>query len=911
MQRDEEEKKRQLQYVKEQEEENNDASEEEQDPPPKVLNAFEMLNAGDSGERTEPEDDESEELPSSAKAEQVVAPVSSASKQKKSKKKRKNKKATPLANTSSAADTQLDEIDLALKSLSTDSKGKPSAVAETTPLIDPAHIQLHRLLAVESKHLNALSEMKRLFGNVVLENEDENPSTPRRRGRGPQQIDLGSALTARNSPVSRGQGMTGLSLRRNFLMQGKEEWPKAAGVGLGMELVEKLDDGTIEYRFIHNKPYQDLQRQFMSCVESMDPQRMISMLIYNPYHVSTLLQVSEIAKQQGDHSVSGDLLERALFTFGRSLHSSFTGALAEGKARLNFDRPENREFWLAAWRYMNNLGQRGTWRTAYEWAKLIFSLDPELDPYCIHKVIDQLAVRGGQPEHFMDLRNQSSLWDSDGFWGRCPNIAISTALVENRLKKPQECRASLQEAMQLYPWVFARLFQELNLDHIPKSIWGTTPRTPREKLDCESYVALAKDLWNTPEASSLLVEVASYAENTKSQTADNLPITLAEARHALLSDIPSIINCIPVSFTNQSTSSFDPFPPPENMPSYNANPGSGQYQSDVHGRMIMDDDDDEELMDLENPPLPPNTDQPGTEQAAGQGQDVRSLHSFFRRFIPWLGQAEAATGENDASAAPDPSNDMEAVIASSIRDAQEAGLSAAEIEDQGNRLLEALGNAIEDPASQETPEFREIQRQALEVQQQDLENDPLLQRLLATDPVTPPGQGGQPPSTLPSNNNLTPRATIEAATEQPSDLGTPSDEVASPYDLVPHWGQTDDPPTPPSPKNSGENTRGRHWLAGRGLLQLKAFTDRYGTDPAQWPDSTSEDTKESQEDQDDEEGEDGSPLLEAYISALIALPTVQDRKFILDFALPQGAGKDVAGMVAEALAVERRKRPSI
>ena len=98
-----------------------------------------------------------------------------------------------------------------------------------------------------------------------------------------------------------------------------------------MELVERLDDGTIEYRFVHNTVYQDVQRQFMSCVESMDPQRMISMLVYNPYHVSTILQVSEIAKQQGDHSVSGDLLERALFTFGRSVNASFTNALSEEK----------------------------------------------------------------------------------------------------------------------------------------------------------------------------------------------------------------------------------------------------------------------------------------------------------------------------------------------------------------------------------------------------------------------------------------------------------------------------------------------------------------------------------------------------------------------------------------------------
>ena len=229
------------------------------------------------------------------------------------------------------------------------------------------------------------------------------------------------------------------------------------------------------------------------------------MLTAIAYHISTLLQVSEIAKQQGDHSISGDLLERALFTFGRSAHSSFTHALSEGKARLDFRRPENREFWLAAWRYVKDLGQRGTWRTAYEWAKLILSLDPEGDPYCISNIIDQLALRGGSAEHFLKLAD-SSLF-KDEIWTEKPNINISKAMAQYRLKMPQECRAHLAQFVQTYPWVFARLFQELNLSNLPKSIWGKQPRTDREKFEAESYVLNAKDIWSLPDAISLLVEV--------------------------------------------------------------------------------------------------------------------------------------------------------------------------------------------------------------------------------------------------------------------------------------------------------------------------------------------------------------------------------------------------------------------
>ena len=931
LQREEEEQKQ----IRLQEQAEDDESEEEQASAPKALNTFDMLNANEDEEGSEPSNDKEEDI-SQAEAQQVDASTTMAakSKQKKSKKKKKNKKkeketeaALNEDKTPPAEENQLDEIDLALKSLSTKSKAGSGFVPETVPLIDPAHTQLNALLAVESKHLNALNEMKRLFGNVVLENEDESPGTPRRRGRGPQQLDLGGALAARNSPVARGQGLTGIALRRNFLIQGKEEWPKAAGGGLGMELVERLDDGTIEYRFVHNKIYQDVQRQFMSCVESMDPQRMISMLVYNPYHVSTLLQVSEIAKQQGDHSVSGDLLERALFTFGRSVHSSFTNAISEGKARLNFERPENREFWLAAWRYMNNLGQRGTWRTAYEWAKLILSLDPELDPYCIHKIMDQLALRGGQPEHFIELSKCSSLLYNEDIWQRCPNIAISSALAEYRLKKAQECRASLKKSIEDYPWIFARLFQELGLDHIPKSIWGTTPRTPREKLDCESYVIMAKDLWNTPEAISLLVEVASYALPPKTPILDDRPITLDEARHAVLSGIPAVIDCIPRSFTNQSTSSFDPFPPTENLPSYN-----------THATRVIYVDGDEED-DTDNPPLPPNLDHLEVDPATAQRTDVRGLQSFFSRFIPWLGRSEAETGENDASAAPGPSNEMEAAIAASAREAHEAGLPAAEIQERGNRLLEVLGQATPRVLTGQGPDgqYREDPEGS---------NRPLLDMLLAN-----AREAG------PTEPNSTPRAAIEAETDtvqQPSGADTTNSgrQIASPVALTPAAShemtglvrarnaaeasgdtesadtltqQINDIAIPVAPRRTNQpsvndgseeeneednhttspvarnhqlpddslydDDRNQRWLAGQGILRLKDYTAQHSTDPSGWRNDGV-----------------GRELLTEYASRILALQRERSRRFILDYALRQGAGGEVGELVEREVAKLRQER---
>ena len=281
----EEAEKRQLQALEQEAEEE---SEENEISQPKPLNAFDMLNSNDDDEAHEDDSmvpDEDDHQASDLDSKLSDRPLSAAAKPKRSKKKKGKKKGKTSdsipTHTSAAGEASvgMDEIDLALKSLSTQGGGE--ADVPKAPSIDDANAQLCRLLAVESKHLNAMNEMRRLFGNVVMENEDAPAAAPRHRGRGPLQLDLAAALSAKYSPASSGQGLKGLALKRNPLILGKEEWPGTPSEGLGMELVEKLDDGTVEYRFVHNSIYQDVQRQFDSCVASMDPQRLITLAQYN------------------------------------------------------------------------------------------------------------------------------------------------------------------------------------------------------------------------------------------------------------------------------------------------------------------------------------------------------------------------------------------------------------------------------------------------------------------------------------------------------------------------------------------------------------------------------------------------------------------------------------------------------
>jgi hypothetical protein len=134
--------------------------------------------------------------------------------------------------------------------------------------------QLYSVLSVDSQHLHAANEMKKLFGRAALQNNEE--AAPRQRG---PQGGIAAAIAGRNAPGNR--NLASLGLRRNIFVQGKEEWPRATSGGLGMEIVEKRPDGSVEYRFVHNNMYQDVQRQFQICVASMDPERMIQLLHHN------------------------------------------------------------------------------------------------------------------------------------------------------------------------------------------------------------------------------------------------------------------------------------------------------------------------------------------------------------------------------------------------------------------------------------------------------------------------------------------------------------------------------------------------------------------------------------------------------------------------------------------------------
>lgn len=311
------------------------------------------------------------------------------------------------------------------------------------------------------------------------------------------------------------------------------------------------------------------------------------------YHISLLIQVSKIAKDQSDHSLSADLLERALFSFARASNSGFATKLAQGKLRLDFTRPENRELWLAAYQYVKTLVMKSTFRTALEWAKLMLSIDPEGDPYCMRLMIHNLALRSAQFKWLLDVSESKipSIWSPSELQTSRAGIHTtpSLAYAAMQMRDGAKARKLLTASMKQVPWLFTRLFKEINLD-APPSIWGVEPRTDAETLFTEIYVHQTKDLWNTPEATSLLMEIAHTIKqiNVKGiEKLENKEMTLDVVRFVYLDNTPALMSLVPSRLLHrENNSDSDPLPPERNTFSYDAQRlwiNRGLLQGHSHG----------------------------------------------------------------------------------------------------------------------------------------------------------------------------------------------------------------------------------------------------------------------------------------------------------------------------------------
>ncbi|KAI7884602.1 DUF654-domain-containing protein [Lichtheimia hyalospora FSU 10163] len=455
----------------------------------------------------------------------------------KKKGKKKNKKAK--AKTTDVSEMTMEELDQALKEVTADGSA-------TTAMGDDLEKNTHErreFLSVNYRHLDAEAEMKRMFGSRVVNKESRT---------------------------------AGRVLKRSKMTTPKVDWPPYKKQGLSMELIKTTSNQISYFAFNHDDEYQDAQLEFLNGVAMHDPNALMALLARHPYHIDCLLQVSEMAKQSGDWSVAGDFVERALYACERAFHPHF--AFSSGTARLSYQRSENRSFFLAIFRHIQFLARRGCWRTAFEFNKLLFSLDPEGDPLGALLSLDSYALSAREYDFVVRM---ATTWKNDGTMypvdlTSMPNFAFSAAYAQFKLSSAEASRQSLQQAVLKFPTVCSKMFEKLGESSDDASFVQSLPEPYLELLET-LFVERTHELFKEPEVLAWFKENALAVTKQLKNTTRSLEceqhdaIPLSVSRHVVLTDIQTLLGFLPSSVTASSYHMYDPLPPSDSISGYDIN----------------------------------------------------------------------------------------------------------------------------------------------------------------------------------------------------------------------------------------------------------------------------------------------------------------------------------------------------
>ncbi|XP_012321424.2 ribosome quality control complex subunit TCF25 isoform X1 [Aotus nancymaae] len=469
--------------------------------------------------------------------------------------KKKKKQKTKKSSTGEALENGLEDIDRILERIE-DSSGlnRPGPAA----LSPRKHV-----LYVEHRHLNPDTELKRYFGARAVLGEQR----PRQRQR--------------------------VYPKCTWLTTPKSTWPRYSKPGLSMRLLESKK-GLSLFAFEHSEEYQQAQHKFLVAVESMEPNNIVVLLQTSPYHVDSLLQLSDACRFQEDQEMARDLVERALYSMECAFHPLFS--LTSGACRLDYRRPENRSFYLALYKQMSFLEKRGCPRTALEYCKLILSLEPDEDPLCMLLLIDHLALRARNYEYLIRLFQE---WEAHRNLSQLPNFAFSvplayfllsqqTDLPEHEQSSARE-KASLliQQALTMFPGVLLPLLEYCSVQpdatvsaHHFFGPNAEISQPPALSQLVSLYLGRSHFLWKEPATMSWLEEsvhrvlqavdagdpAVEACEHRRKVLYQRAPRNIH--RHVILSEIKEAVAALPPDVTTQSVMGFDPLPPADTIYSY-------------------------------------------------------------------------------------------------------------------------------------------------------------------------------------------------------------------------------------------------------------------------------------------------------------------------------------------------------
>uniref|UniRef100_A0A182K0P4 Transcription factor 25 n=1 Tax=Anopheles christyi TaxID=43041 RepID=A0A182K0P4_9DIPT len=432
------------------------------------INRYDLLNQQQSLSESEVKEDDNDETEKDAADGPVSVHLAEAKKRKKKKKKKTGKYISSSARRSSEDNADIEddftrtvkEVDKLFGNFPRDSADhhhhhphhhhhhhhQDGGPGDSKVVGGGGAVTAKSLLNVQHKNLNPQYEMKRMFGSKVVGDQQNK----RRNARGASRLQ-----------------------KSTYLVNPKESWPPVGKSGIYMNLVQAPEQGTstsatgpkaifdknvIYFAFEHSPSYRQVQQKFLDAVESMDSENIIRIINQYPYHVDSLIQLSELCKMTDDHAMASELIEHALLALESSFHTMFS--LTQGNCRLDYRRQENRALFITLFKHAQHLESRACSRTALEVAKLILSFDPVNDPLAMILIVDYYAIRAKQYEWLVTLYEE---WDATNNLSQLPNMAYSYAMALFHLKRTEAADKALQYALLMFPGVLRPLMDELSI----------------------------------------------------------------------------------------------------------------------------------------------------------------------------------------------------------------------------------------------------------------------------------------------------------------------------------------------------------------------------------------------------------------------------------------------------------------
>jgi len=134
------------------------------------------------------------------------------------------------------------------------------------------------------------------------------------------------------------------------------------------------------YALEPTKRYKELQEAFENLRNTGDPDHLAEFARANPFHVDAMFSIAELLRLQGDYKQVNQLLENIIFMYEDSFGYE-VNIFEHDDVMISYDANEySRTLFAALNRFMDVLGKKGCYKSAFEYNKVLIKLNPYHDP---------------------------------------------------------------------------------------------------------------------------------------------------------------------------------------------------------------------------------------------------------------------------------------------------------------------------------------------------------------------------------------------------------------------------------------------------------------------------------------------------------------------------------------------------